>query len=125
VAVIAMLARVSHEEALAVMFPNGACEYSTDQDQLNSALDHFEIHRVPQWKQFSTWEGIPTTSIVMVKSQDSQRVWLFHWVIFQRRAKGTWSVIDPIPPRAGTQRLTPTELSRFTGVSYSAVEPRR
>jgi hypothetical protein len=120
VAVVAMFARVSHDEAMAVLFPKPRREFSTHLYQLKRALDHFGVKYGPRWSRFTSWSEIPTTSLVKVKCE----TW-FHWVIFQRRSDGGWALIDPDPARSGTQRLSRVEIEQYTGVTYMPVEAVR
>jgi hypothetical protein len=123
VAVVAMLARVSHERALRFMFPDGGRVFLTHLHQLTRALDHFGVAHEARWHRFSSWPEILSTSIVKLRFRESNHVW-YHWVIYQRRTDGTWGVIDPDRREDGTLRLTRAELRRGEGVSYIAVEPR-
>lgn len=122
VAVVAMFARVSHEEAMAALFPGGARVYYTYLYQLKRALDHFGVKYGARWSRFVAWDKIPTTSLVKVKWQVNGRRG-FHWVVFQRRKDGGWAVIDPSPGRPGTQRLDRNERRAYQGVTYLPVEP--
>ena len=102
---------------MAVLFPNGGRVFYTHLHELKRAFDHFGVRYGPRWHRFITWERIPTTSLVKVKSGK----W-FHWVVFQRKRDGAWAVIDPDPPRPGTQRLTRGEITEYAGVTYMPVE---
>ncbi|MBX3214066.1 MAG: hypothetical protein KF850_18670 [Labilithrix sp.] len=125
VAVVAMFARVSHREAMSIMFPNGTTgDYRTWLKDLKRALDHFGVTYASRWFRFRSWEEIPTTSLVKVRWRKSDGAAGAHWVIFQRRKTGEWRVIDPDPPRGGTLRLSSKELSWYTGVTYLAVNAR-
>lgn len=123
VAVVAMFARVSEQDAMAVLFPNGGRTFYTHLRQLKHALDHFGVHYDPHWRRFVSWEAIPKTSLVKVRWADDGRKGL-HWVIFQRRHDGTWNVIDPDSPRRVTLRLSDAERRQYTGITYMPVEAR-
>lgn len=124
VAVVAMFARVSHREALSVLFPSPKRDYRTWLKDLKRALDHFGVAYAPHWHRFQSWQDIPTTSLVKVRWRHLDGTTGLHWVIFQRRANGAWTVIDPEPPRPGTLRLSNTELSHYVGISYLTVNAR-
>jgi hypothetical protein len=116
-----MLARVSHDEALAVLFPKRGTVFYTHLHQLKRALEHFGVKYGTRWMRFHSWDEIPTTSLVKVKGETNSRTW-FHWVVFQRRRDGGREVIDPEPGRRGTQRLTGREINEYKGVSYLPVQ---
>lgn len=122
VAVVAMFARVSHQQALKVLFPSPRRTFYTYLHQLKKAFDHFGVRFESSWHRFRSWNEIPKTSLVKVRCRGNGRTW-YHWVIFQRRPDGTSEVIDPDPGRGGTQRLAKSELSAYEGLSYLAVEP--
>lgn len=125
VAVVAMFARVSHREAMSIMFPHATtADYRTWLRDLKRALDHFGVTYASRWHRFRSWEEIPTTSLVKVRWRNGDGATGAHWVIFQRRKTGQWRVIDPDPPRGGTLRLSSQELSWYTGVTYLAVDAR-
>jgi hypothetical protein len=124
VAVVAMFARVSHAEAMAVLFPEPGRVFYTHLYQLKRALDHFGVPYGSRWSRFTSWAEIETTALVKVRWEDSDGRVGFHWVIFQRRTDGGWAVIDPDPQRSGTQRLGRTERAQFTGITYLPVEAR-
>jgi hypothetical protein len=125
VAVVAMFARVSHREAMSFMFPKAMRgDYRTWLRDLKRALDHFGVSYASRWHRFQSWDEIPTTSLVKVRWHNADGGAGTHWVIFQRRKTGEWRVIDPDPPRGGTLRLGTNELSRYTGVTYLAVNAR-
>jgi hypothetical protein len=123
VAVVAMFARVSEQDAMAVLFPNGGRVFYTHLRQLKRALDHFGVRYDPHWRRFVSWEAIPKTSLVKVRWKENGRTGL-HWVIFQRRHDATWHVIDPDPPHRGTLRLSDAERKQYTGITYMPVEAR-
>ena len=123
VAVVAMFARVSEAEAMAVLFPKRGRTFRTHLHQLKRALEHFGVRYDPHWRRFVSWDAIPTTSLVKVRWEEDGRKG-FHWVIFQRRSDGTGNVIDPDPPRRGTLRLSEAERESYTGVTYMPVEAR-
>jgi len=124
VAVVAMFARVSHREALSVLFPKPGRDYRTWLRDLKRALDHFGVTYAPRWHRFRSWDEIPRTSLVKVRWREPGGTSGLHWIIFQRRANGEWRVIDPDPPRSGTLRLNAAELARYTGVTYLEVNAR-
>jgi hypothetical protein len=124
VAVVAMFARVSHPQAMKVMFPEGGRVFYTTLKQVKHGLDHFGIKYGPRWHRCASWEAIPTTSLVKVKWQDAWGGKGLHWMIFQRRPDGTGDLIDPDPPRAGTQRLGPHERGNYTPITYLSVQAR-
>jgi ABC-type bacteriocin/lantibiotic exporter with double-glycine peptidase domain len=125
VAVVAMFARVSHKEALAVMFPKPRRDYGTWLKDLTRALDHFGVTYAPRWRRFHSWEAIPKTSLVKVRWTNNDGSTGLHWIVFQRRHNGEWQVIDPDPPRRrGTLRLNDRELARYQGISYLEVNAR-
>lgn len=124
VAIVAMLARVAHADAMSVLFPVQRAPFSTWLKDLKRDLDHFGVTYAPRWRRCRSWEEIPSTSLVKVKWQANGRTG-FQWVIFQRRDNGEWRVIDPDPPRQGTLRLSNGELSKFEGVTYLVVNARR
>jgi hypothetical protein len=119
VAVVAMFARVSHEEAMAVLFPKGGRVFYTYLYQLKRALDHFGVKYGPRLKRFSSWDDIPTTSLVKVKPHGES--WS-HWVVFQRKRDGGRRVIDPDPGRPGTQTLARDQIEQYRGVTYLLVD---
>ena len=125
VAVVAMFARVSHAEAMKVMFPETRRRtFYTHLNDVKRALDHFGVRYGEQWHRFRAWDDIAKTSLVKVRWEFEGRVGL-HWVIFQRRADDAWAVIDPDPPRrGGTQRLSPSELDDYVGITYLPVDAR-
>jgi hypothetical protein len=125
VAVVAMFARVSHAEAMSVMFPNGGGFYGTWLKDVKAALRHFGVPYAPRWRRFKSWSEIPTTSLVKVRWTNADGSTGLHWVIFQRRDNGNWQVIDPDPPRGGTLRLSRAEARRYSGITYLSVEARR
>lgn len=124
VAVVAMFARVSHREALSVMFPRPRPTYYTWLKDVKRALDHFQIPYAPRWHRFRSWEEIPTTSLVKVRWRNADGSTGLHWVIFQRRANGEWRVIDPDSPRHATLSLNGSGLARFKGLTYLGVQAR-
>jgi hypothetical protein len=115
-----MFARVSHDEAKAVMFPKPTDAYYTTPKDVRRALDHFNIAYSPRSRRVRSWDEIPTTSLVTVRLPNGA----LHWVIFQRRRDGEWDVIDPDSPNTGTLRLNHDQLSDFEGVSYFEVHAR-
>ena len=122
VAVVAMFARVSHAEALAVMFPRARrrTTFYTTHAQVIRALDHFGVPRGPRQRRIRTWDQVPSTALVAARSHHSDGSW--HWVILQRRSDGTSHVLDP-DVQAGTQRLSSAEQAHLRPISYLAVEP--
>ena len=123
VAVVAMFARVSHAEAMAVMFPQPAKVFYTHLHQVKRGLDHFGITYGPGWKRCRGWDDIPTTALVRAKWEANGRKGS-HWVIFQRRRDGSGAVIDPDRGRYGTQRLSRPEMDEYKPVTYLPVEAR-
>jgi hypothetical protein len=129
VAVVAMCARVSHKQAMAVLFPKPTLVFFTWPEQVKRALDHFGVKHGKRWHRFASWDEIPTTSLVKVKWEDADGGHGLHWVVFQRRADGGWTVIDPDRQNRGrsqsrTQRLSRREREQLTGVTYLPVEAR-
>lgn len=123
IAVVAMFACVEHDEALAAIFPNSKRKrafYTTYKDVMR-ALDAFGVEHDVRSTPVRSWDEIPSTSLVLVKSRNSEEGWR-HWVIFRKRADGKTSVLDPAPGD-GTLTLTPAGRSRYLPVSYLHVEP--
>lgn len=120
VAVVAMLARVSHQEALDAMFPNRKRRrtFYTGYPDVIRALEVFHVKHGDRTKRVKSWQEIPSTSVVSVKGDG-----FTHWVILQKKHDGKADVIDPQPPHEGTLRLTPVERSLYRPVSYLVVEP--
>jgi ABC-type bacteriocin/lantibiotic exporter with double-glycine peptidase domain len=123
VAVVAMFARVSHDEAMRVMFPRKRRVFYTHYTDVIRALDKFGIAHGARTHRFRRWEDIPSTSLVKVRAKDSDGKVLRHWVIYQKRDDGSWNVIDPDPGRGGTQRLETPELRQYVGMTYLTVAP--
>lgn len=129
IAAAAMLARVSHEEALAVIFPSAKGKakrrkFNTHYQDVMKALKHFGVVHAERPTRVKAWENIPATSLVKVKwfGDDGKVGW--HWVVFQRKSERKWRVLDPDATRKETQLLTPAEYSRYTPVSYLVVNAR-
>lgn len=129
IAAAAMLARVSHEEALAVIFPSTKAKarrkkFNTHYQDVMKALKHFGVVHAERPIRVKAWESIPATSLVKVKWFDSDGKVGWHWVVFQRKSDRKWRVLDPDATRKETQLLTPAEYSRYTPVSYLVVNAR-
>jgi hypothetical protein len=130
VAVLAMLARVPYAKAMKVLFPGPVRDYYSGwhgERSVPRALDRLGVSRAPKAIRFQSWSKIPTTSLVEVEVKPGQPggTRYRHWVIFQRRDNGDWRVIDPQPPRSGTQRLSNHELEAFVGIRFMPVDAVR
>ncbi len=123
VAVVGMFARVSHDDAMRIMFPTPRRVYYTHYTDIKRALDHFGVEHGGRFRRFDSWDEIPSTSLAKVKWKGENGRFFFHWVIFQRKADGGWRVLDPDPAGQGTQSLSKAELSRYIPLTYLTVNP--
>lgn len=120
VAAVAMLARVSHDEAMAVMFPRPRNTFYTHYKDVRKGLDHFGVSHGGRATRIKDWDDVPTTALVKVKWQRGARTY-WHWVILQRKKDGTHRVLDP-DVRKGTLTLAESGANRYAPVSYMSVD---
>lgn len=121
VAVVAMLARVSHREAMKVMFPRGGRDFRTHYSDLRRALVHFGVPHAQRAIRCSSWDKVPTNAIAGVRGYDESDRAFYHWVIAQRKG-GRVVVLDP---GAEGQTLTLADPELYELQSYLPVEPRK
>lgn len=123
VAATAMLARVSHETAQAMIFPGGPrTSYGTHYADIRRALDHFKVPHGNKAVRTGSWSKIPTTALVKVRWSVEGHSGL-HWIIFQRKSASAWRLIDPGAKSPETQLLKPADYAHYHPLSYLTVSP--
>lgn len=96
VACVAMVARVSYEQAFdALDFPEGTKKFYTSRNQIIEALGKFGILMQRKW--FRSWEEIPGCAIVPVNHRCNRKN--FHWVVYDGKA-----VLEPYAKRPESAR---------------------
>lgn len=115
VAVVGMFARVSHDDAMRIMFPTPRRVYYTHYTDIKRALDHFGVEHGGRFRRFNSWDEIPSTSLAKVKWRGENGRFFFHWGSFRGRRTVGGACSIPIPqgkPHRASRRPNSRDTSR-------------
>jgi hypothetical protein len=114
IAALSMIANVPYAEARKALFGEERCRDGTSYARMLKALTRFGVPHGKTFRQFQSWEAIPSHALVHIEWVDSLATDPGHWVVFQRTTRGH-RVLDPA---SFADTLTAANTDSMRGVRF-------